>query len=446
MRLPPPYMAFRESGNPLGAFCPYSWTIQLDTDPVDSLAKLPDEARRTYEHEFGHLLHYFTTYVGLSDLESWIRALAGFQTKRRQGETDEQLVTRIAREMLQIGRAKQRLAIDDAYYYEVKHDLCEEAIARGPGTHWQWMEIVGKLFQTNGEISGQSFWALRFFLDERTHDRSFMRIPLGLRCYLEHLANTIDVIGDLVAAQGDPTEFHHIGEQLRASAYHPDHLHYFALTHRTHSLMRVLYENLEFAEVFLSTGHLVLLSSEIPYDDESTWKQLTAAARKLAPPLSQQGIMTEPHPSFVFPIVAAAFPAAKFDLSTLTDPSQHEVVAERLLEIMELPKLPDIRQQVIAKRRHVRSIAKTAGIDHAVSLLDWASAYDHKIDRTQKLIRPTAALSGESPVPIIFNDNTIIDGTVVSAEDAARLLAMFGRYGEMLMFPIVRDIVPSPAS
>lgn len=442
MRLPAPYLAFRESGNPIGSFCSYSWTIQLDTDPVRTLAELPEEARKTFDHEFGHLLHYLTTYVGLSDLESWINALAAFQVKREQHENDEQVVTRTAREMLRIARNKQRLAIDDAYYYEVKHHLCDEAIDRGPGTHWQWMECVGKLFHTNGEISGQSFWALRFFLDERTHERSFMRIPLGLRGYLEHLANTIDVIGDLVAAVGAPAEFHEIGERLQAGAYHPDHLHYFALTHRTHSLMRLLYKDLEFAEVFLTTGQLVLLSSEVPYDDSSVWRQLIAAATKLAPPLAERGIMSEPHPSFVFPIVSAAFSSAKLELATLTDPSQHDVVAERLLEILELPKLSAIRQHVIAKRRHIRSIAKAAGVDEAVALLDWASAYDHKLDRTQKLVRPTAALGGESPVPIIFNDNSVIDGTVISGIDAARLLAKFGRYNEMLMFPIVRDIVP----
>ncbi|HJK90535.1 MAG TPA: hypothetical protein RMH26_07310, partial [Polyangiaceae bacterium LLY-WYZ-15_(1-7)] len=148
----------------------------------------------TLSHEFGHLLHYFTTYVGLRDLE-YRAAMHQVLATEAGGRSPEEHRTEQARDVLALARAQQRLTIDDEYYYEMRWRIVDEAAQRD-GRGWMWSETTGGLFSVDGTLSDQRFWGLRFYLDGREDDRSFARIPIGLRTILEHLAAATDLIGE----------------------------------------------------------------------------------------------------------------------------------------------------------------------------------------------------------------------------------------------------------
>src|SRR4051794_11968877 len=96
----------------LGEFSPTNWTISISS-PAAPINRLSQADRLTFEHEFGHLLHYFTTYIGLTDLWYWAQILAVLERPPTHGQAPEAHVTAQAADVLSLARQQQILAIDE---------------------------------------------------------------------------------------------------------------------------------------------------------------------------------------------------------------------------------------------------------------------------------------------------------------------------------------------
>ena len=144
----------------LGLFSTIQWSITATPANLPpTFADLSAVDRVTFAHEFGHLLHYFTTYLGLTDLLPWARVLAVLSSRATPGQTEEAHVTAQAAEVLTLARQQQLLQIDDFYYYEVRPVVANEARSAERG-RWAWGETTGKLFRTDGTLSGPNILGL----------------------------------------------------------------------------------------------------------------------------------------------------------------------------------------------------------------------------------------------------------------------------------------------
>jgi len=434
--------AFRRyfsSENVLGSFSPSSWAIQIGCNYVPMLSDLSASDRVTLEHEFSHLLLQFTTYAGLLDLRFWAQTLVVLEEEPSPGLSAEEYVTEMARRVLAVARARQILAIDDFYYLEERPALMEEAQFRQPlGLGWIWGETTGGLFRTDGKLSDRRFWALRFYLDGRDDEHSFIRIPVGLRTILEHVATAVDFTGEI--ASRDESQAKEYVDNLLVQAYSPGSLHYFALTHCLSGTLKRLYSIEERRWVFVISGQLVSLLADIPFDDPEVWAALCKYAQAHRQDIAVH--MSHPHPSFVFPLLVHAFANCALPMAQLADPYQVEKTADQILAQLGLPnwrELLKLRDQLADEVRTLLAAHDTVG--ERVALLDWIAEYEKNLSYAEKLLTPTKHLGDGIPVPILFADNSYWDGTVLSMNESQRLIMHERRYHELLRYPTYRDIV-----
>ncbi|WP_037583293.1 hypothetical protein [Stigmatella aurantiaca] len=384
-------------------------------------------------------MHSFTTYAGLLDLRFWARALVTLEGTRLPAESAEQFVTRQAREVLDVNRAKQVFAIDDFYYFEIAPYLAAEAAQRPRGAGWIWGETTGALFRTDGTASDRRFWALRFYLDQRSNERAFIRIPMGLHTLIEHLAVGVDFASEMSVGD-EASRFKHLEDAITA-AYTPELLHYYALTHRLSSALGRMYSPAERVNTFTVSTQVVAVLADIPFDDPFIWATLHQYAKDHSLNVAEH--MAYPHPSFVFPLLVHAFEQLALPMNQLTDWASAEQTADQLLTQLGLPIMVELQ----AKRDLLASEVKTL-LDKGAStgtrseLLSWLGNYEQGLTRAEKYLAPTSRLGGSFPVPVLFADNGYWEGSVLSMSECQVLVEREARYHELLRIPAFRDIVP----
>lgn len=436
-RISPTYRRLFNESALLGSYSPATWIIRLNCPYVATPTDLSAQDRATLSHEFGHLLHSFTTYAGLLDLRFWARALNILDGSRLPGESAEQYVTRQARDVIDVNRARQILAIDDFYYFEVAPGLASEASLRH-GAGWIWGETTGALFKTDGTPSDRRFWALRFYLDHRHPSRTFIRIPMGLRSLIEHLAVGVDFVSEMDAA--DEASRAKILENAIAAAYAPELLHYYALTHRLSSVLGRLYSPDERTNTFTVSAQVVSLLADIPFDAPAVWAALRKYA--LAHDVHVAEHMEHPHPSFVFPLLVHAFEQLALPMARLTDWSAAEQTADELLHQLGLPTMTELHKERERLADEVEALlANQAPSSPRSALLGWLRSYEKGLTRAQKFLDPAAHLGGSVPVPVLFADDGFWEGGVLPISESQQLAEHEARYHELLRFPAFRDIV-----
>ena len=434
MRNPPRSALFQEGV--LGTASPHSWLITMNSPIASEITHLPKSQKTTLAHEFGHLLHYFTTYIGLSDLLHWARALKILRESRPKEVSQEEHVTSQSRQLIAVARQKQVLSIDDFYYLERVGRMCE--LARTRAAPWLWRESTGGLFNVRGEVSDRRFWCLRFSLAQDGKEIPFVRIPLGLRTILEHMAVAIDIISE--QTHMTTAEFERYLSRLADQAYIPEALHYYALTHRFSSLMSRMYGDGNLQWRFVACAYIILLLADIPFDDPSTWSNIRNYAVRRVPDLGDH--MTHPHPSFVFPVLLRALEELAPSLNRLTSAKEFENNANSLLSIMGLPTLDLILQHREARANEVRQTLDEAEPSGAWSkLVTWMDSHEAGLSRAEKIAHPIKGLR-QLPVPVYFSTSQKWwDGLIISYEQSRHLADLDQRNNEMLRYPIARDIV-----
>jgi hypothetical protein len=414
----------------LGSFSPQSFCISLSSAHAAKLSALPVAARRTFNHEFGHLLHYLTSYVGLKDLNFWAQAI-DIMLNPPSGNTPEEQVTLQAERVLSVAREKQVLSIDDAYYYEPQFRKFPDA--RANPFKWAVGETGGYLYKTDGTISSDHcFWATRFYIGNG--GPSFIRIPVGIRTILEHMAKFIDFIGE--SHDRHPLD---VATEFSDQAYEPELLRYYCLTHLVGPILARKYGNQEIWKSFLISGQLVLLLSEIPYDVPIIWELLCRYAEQHRPEMLP--VMEKPHPSFVFPLLLHAVENSTIDFNSVDFNAMEDHLAALLRE-MKLPVLSELRLHKETLAAQVYAMLDKSVIGRDVrKLVEWAEQYAKSLGWSVGIIDPTRNLSDESPVPIVFDDGYYMNGSQFDVQVATELLLCVQRQNEMLRFPFTRNIV-----
>jgi len=431
----PKYKLF--DANVLGSASPYNWLITINGPLSNNVRHMPKSLKVTLAHEFGHLLHYFTTYLGLSDLLFWARSLRVLRQDRPAEISPEAHVTEQSRQLIRIARQKQILSIDDFYYYEPMRRLHETATNQP--NRWKWSESTGGLFNTRGELSDHRFWCLRFSLLQDNGEAPFLRIPVGMRTILEHMATAIDIIGE--RATRSKAEFERYLNSTVRSAYVPDMLHYYALTHRFSSTMSKLYGDGHLPWRFVACAHIVLLLADIPFDDTLTWRSLRIFAENVDPPLASH--MSYPHPSFVFPLLLRALELSQLSLDKLTEPAKFEFNANTMLAAMGLPSLDSILAVRQSRAREVAAELDEADPSKTWSkLVSWMAEHEAGLSRAEKLTSPLKGLRERLPVPVYFETSNLTwEGEIIPFAQSEILADMYDRSEEMIRYPIARDIV-----
>jgi len=416
----------------LGSFSPESFHIRIGCDNPDSIDKLSVEDQLTFNHEFGHLLHYLSSYMGLLDLKYWGQMLEVIEWKDST-LSPEQVVTRQSEKIIEIARQKQIISIDDEYYYEIQDQNTE--LARSFPTKWIAEEVVASLFRSDGVLSNSMFWAIRFDvqLDQSSRVR-FTRIPVGIRTVLEHVAKAIDLLG--LSFHSGPSK---ATSELISQAYEPELLHYYALSH---SVSIKLDKELGITDawlVFQIAGQLSLLLSEIPYDNEEIWGSLKKYAKSNRTDLFDH--MNEPHPSFLFPLILKAAINVSPDFTTLSS-SEIESRSEAILAELSLPKLSELTQLKIKLADGVKQILSNSKAgSEIVKLLEWTLGYAESLEWADRVLNPAVKLTGAPPVPVVFLDNTFIEGTIMNIGAVEALSYVAHRKNEMLRYHYARNIV-----
>jgi hypothetical protein len=398
-----------------------------------SLDDLTASDRVTLSHEFGHLLHYFTTYVGLFHLQYWIRVLAVLEERCPRDLSLELHVTDQSRRLIRIERERQVLSIDDFYYLEYEPRVAQAAFESG-GVGWAYSEVTASLFREDGSLSpDRKFWALRFGLTPGM--RSFCRIPIGMRVLLEHMATAIDVAGELSAAKSVDERDGFIAT-LGRQTHDPDQLHYFALTHRVAKLFGAR----DRLNAYVVTGHLVLITMEIPFDDGPTWEILRRYAQTHVAANAEH--MSYPHPSWVFPIVLMAFERIRNSLPPEPPVDAFELVATAILRELGLPERKELLRARDSLREQVLAIMTTADPSGARrNLVRWLAEYDSRLSPIERIVSPARHISSSTPVAVCFED-AFLDGDVLSYNESEVLLWREQRHSEMVRYPVFRDVAP----
>ncbi|MDT7044296.1 hypothetical protein [Candidatus Nitronereus thalassa] len=415
----------------LGSFSLQTFHINLSTKYVDSFQELPREAHLTLRHEFGHLLHYLTTYIGLKDLSFWVESIDVIQ-KKMPKKTAEQELTWKAEQILRIARTKQILSIDDEYYYEERPWEFENALLNKE--IWQVKEVTGRLFRVDGSLSGHSFWATRFHVGHPDTSPSFLRIPVGMRTLLEHMAKAVDFLGEMKTQ-----DRHSIVEKLSQQAYVPSLLHYYCLTHWLAPLLARIYGKENIDKAYLVSGHLVLLLTEIPFDDPDIWRALRSFAEIHRPDLLPH--LDVPHPSFIFPIFRAALEKSSHSFNTFqTDDIEQGM--KHLLKEVGLPPLNELQKHRDDLLKKILARLDTFPLGQKIkNLLEWVNNYSAELSREDRLADPLKILNGQVPVPVIFNDDYFWEGGVLQIKKVEALSHLVERQGQMLRFPHTRNLV-----
>ena len=416
----------------LGSFSPQTFHICLRSPNRPKLSDMSPEVRLTFFHEFGHLLHYLTSYIGLKDLRYWAETIDVLKNPP-QDLTPEEKVTWQSERILGLARNKQTLSIDDEYYFEPY--LEEFQNAKDNYDKWTKVAVTGRLFQTDGRLSDDYlFWATRFYIGEPDLGRSFLRIPIGMRTILEHMAKSIDFIGECCLRE--PAD---VVVAFQKEARLPEMLHYYCLAYWVGSTMTRKYGISETWRAFYVCGQIVLLLSEIPFDAPDIWQSLVKYAEKHQPDLAPR--MKHPHPSFIFPLLlrAVEHSNAEFDSNDLNN-MEHNL--ELLLKELNIPPLSELQTHTKDLSVQVCDTLDRSTLGKSVKdLVMWGTAYAESLGWANKLLGPAHDLADYSPVPIIFEDSTHTDGTILSMDVVFDLGDCVSRQQEMLRFPFTRNVV-----
>lgn len=416
----------------LGSFSPTTFHISLDTKSTESFSDIPHKTKSTLGHEFGHLLHYLTSYLGLKDLSYWIDIINVLETPW-SGTNQEESITNQATKILKIAREKQKLSIDDEYYFESRSELFD--YARKNKNQWHIKSVTGAFFKVDGKISHTDrFWATRFFVGSPDVGESFMRIPIGMRTLLEHMANAIDFVSDISVLNED--EFTHM---LESEAYEPDLLHYYCLSHWAGPMLERKYGKSGIGKAFLVSGQLVHLIVDIPFDDPVIWQSIISYAKKCKSDLVPY--LEKPHPSFVYPLLLHAAEHSSQDFNTF-DITDVESCMESLLYDMGLPTLPELRAHTYAYSTELCSRVNESSVGKSIKeLIEWMNSYSESISWRDRVVAPLRALTEALPVPLLFNDRKYWDGSIIKMSDVMYLERLFNRQQEMLRYPYMRNLI-----
>jgi hypothetical protein len=418
----------------LGSFSPTTFHISLGVPSTALLGGLQPEAkaRATLEHEFGHLLHYLTSYLGLKDLSYWIDTINVLQNSRSD-KTPEEEITDKARRILKIARAKQRLSIDDEYYFELIPELLP--YARDNHKLWHVNSVTGAFFKIDGNISpGDRFWATRFFIGPSDTGESFARIPIGMRTLLEHMAKAIDFLADF---RGQIT--YELALRLEEEAYEPHLLHYYCLSHWVGPMLERKYGKSAIGKAYLVTAQLVHLIVDTPFDDPDIWRSIRSYAEKHRDDLAPY--LDKPHPSFVYPLLLRAIELSSQDFNTF-DITDAEKRMESLLKDMNLPTFSELRAHTRAYSSDLCSRLNESPIGESIKrLIDWVRSYSESLNWSDRIANPLTALTDKFPVPILFADGNYWDGSQIQISDVMWLNRLFDRQQEMLRFTYTKDII-----
>lgn len=417
----------------LASFSPVNFCIFLHGDPgtADCLQSLSPDIYSSFVHEFGHLVHYCTSYMGLRDLQHWAMTISVLRSTWPK-LTPEERVTRQAKEILSIARSKQILSIDDEYYYEQDPALFRAACAARDT--WFVRAVGGRLFGANGKLSDHYFWGTRFFFSDGNQEHSFLRLPFGIRTFMEHMAKAIDFVVDAKALGGVQ-----LLTRLSMEAYEPEMLHYYGLTHWVGPMIERQDGKANIWRAFLLAGNLVAVIADVPFDMPDHWAAVQRYAEKEQLDCAQ--FMEYPHPSFLFPVFLNAASKLQIDLGNYGVDGMNET-AERILEHIGLPSLEGLaakRDELLAAV--LSELAHNELGQQVANLLRWTWSYVHPLSWSARLICPEEVLPRHPPVPLLFSEDELWEGTVLGVDWAAELTRCAKRRDEMLRYHFARDIV-----
>ncbi|MCK4407260.1 MAG: hypothetical protein KAV44_06265 [Bacteroidales bacterium] len=413
----------------LGSFSPDLLFIRLGSLSSDFVLLDSSSVNKTFNHEFGHLRHYLSSYLGIKDFYYWTLILDVLLTDYPD-LTPEEENTFQSNKILEIVRQKQILSIDDEFYFEKKQELFDEAKIKW--RTWHVNSVFGKLYTSKGNISDHCFWGSRFFIGPSDDGRTFIRIPIGMRTVLEHMATAIDFIGSI----SNNTILSDI-DQFVSNAYSPELLHYYCLTHWIGPIMKMKYGHVNNA--YFVSGQLVSLLCEIPFDDSNIWSKLIEYAKKSDPELVP--LMNYPHPSFLFPIIKSA--AFNCDINWETfDLTKFEERIEIVLKKLKLPTLSVLRKKTLELTRELVKILNKHDFTSPISdLIKWVQGHENQIGWNARFTNPINFNLDNLPVPIIFSDDSFIEGNIIKMSDSLELLTAFNRKEEMLRYNYSRNII-----
>lgn len=381
------------------------------------------------------MLHYTSSYMGLCDLLYWGQMLEALDSA--PPGTPEEEITHVANAVIRLSRAKQVYSIDDEYYYEPRRYLYDDA--RAAKGDWSIGACVGNLFRVDGTMSEKRFWGTRFFLGDGavTTDlsSSFLRIPLGVWTALEHMAKAIDFLGEI--RQRDPNK---VSAEFGEQAGEPDLLRYYCLTHWVGPQLQKIYGQTGRKYSYFVSGQLVALLSEIPFHDADTWSALARRAGRHLP-LGQEASLLHPHPSFIFPVLLEAAFDSNIQWNNY-DIGGMEGRADRLLEYIGLPPLIELRQHRDQLFDSVREVLGRSTLgQELLPLIDELNHYAGTLSWSNRLANPMKGMQHSLPGPVLFDDGSCLDGSLLSFVTCDALAQAEHRCKEFCRFPVVRDIV-----
>jgi hypothetical protein len=412
----------------IGSFS--SETLRIFVDyPYKDLEGDKPKLEIVLNHEFAHLFHFFTSYLGIKYFSYWAQVLDVFLNKEEENIPYEDIVTTQAKKIVEITRKKQILSIDDAYYYEYNRQLFDQAMIRWDD--WTVSEIYGQLFDTEGIISDHYFWGSRFFIGPARENISFCRIPIGIRTILEHMANSIDFLNFVVKdRKQDLTDFFD-------KAKDPEFLHYNCLSHWISIELINKYNSNN--NVYFIASELVSLLNEIPFDDKNTWETLITYAKAQVPYLVER--MNFPHPSFLFPIIKKAAFKTNIDWEKL-EPNSITDRANLILKEINLPSLKELKDNTYAISDKLFQLMDKHSMTRNISrLISGIQEVEKKSGYEIKLFYFSGLPSESFPIPIFFNDNKFIDGSIISYNLTKELMKATLRRDEMLRYHYTRNII-----
>lgn len=419
----------------LGSFSPKTFHIVLAGNGVTRLDLLPPDIKLTFNHEFGHLLHYCSSYIGLLDLSYWTKVIDVI-TNPRQYSSEEECVTNQWQTVLDLTRSNKTLSIDDDYYFESKLELY--SAARTNHLSWSYAETTGALFHIDGTLSERRFWGLRFFIGPPSPKKtnSFIRIPIGMRTILEHMAKSIDFLGEYYPSKKKVE----VLQQYIDQAYEPKLLHYYSLTQYLGPKLKDKFGQGAQFYSFIVSGQLVALLSEIPFDKVEIWSAFKKYAEKHLNHLPSH--MEHPHPSFMMPIIVTAAMNTSITLEQYKDVSRIEETANKILSEIQLAPLKKLFTYSHNLKNEIIAQLKTFNLGSKVAdLIEEVNDYASQLSWTKRIIAPTTNLGNTPFTPVFFDDNTFIDGDIIDLNCLEKLAFCVQREAEMLRWHYTRNII-----
>ena len=115
---------------------------------------------------------------------------------------------------------------------------------------------------------------------------------------------------------------------------------------------------------------------------------------------------------------------------------------EDILKEMKLPTLSEIKSITTSLQHSVSSMfTENTNAKKIDELIKWANNYRENIGWEHMIFNPTKDLQDYPPIPIIFSDESYMDGTVNDIDEVNYLAFAYSRYNEMLRYNYVRNIV-----